>query len=692
MFPQSVLEIYITREVESSQAQTDLNLARFYIQAGIILLWCPVVHTVIIDIKAVPADDYIWASFLSRLKQRLFIKVDSSTTPTMRTPPLMPITAFSNVINGSGSEQSTTRNPTARWGDSQGVLHSHDRLSIPNLAIGMGYNASGAVPNGFLGTLDTMLSPHTPGRGSTSLTDYPFRIPLVHYFTTGELDFLTSLDIVIPRPSWGHEETEGLTLGLILRRLTGLRRLSVHADGVVQHNSGNYGEFGLMRKPPFSATDTGDDEDSDDADADMVIAEDGTVVYPSGSGAQAVPRTSSSQSGQISIPASTGSHKRGGYGPETWWAGLLNGLTISHLNSEAKKGPEAFLQQSIRELRISIAIPGGYIQLADFDAFFAMVVPYLQRMTTLETLVFDMLIDMQSEANSYYNWSRNGPRAMRDHYERQRAYVTRLIDPDATIIPLLAPSEKPEMMHHRSEPYYTRPTSTTPVQGHNAHTPARAGTADSAIMRVIPVSTPVSTLTGSLTLTQPSGERLLPSAAAQVYIPLAKTLRHVYFGEYHGIPALSPPDLGWGANQRRMGGSREGSPTPSADPGKLSHPSARRADRLEEIASAKKAAVMQGFTTDKGFTTKPVDKDSLAADDGVNVDNQRSVPGMWWSVIPDGQFSDDGEPAQLDGSSVLPQMEGRVVVQGWEEDDSWVYSSKQLTDVTTTPDQMPIVK
>ena len=670
-----MLEIYFTREIESSQAQTELNLARFFIQAGIILLWCPVVHTVILDIKAVPADEYIWASFLSRLKQRLFIKAETGSTRTIRTPPTMPITAMNNRVTGSGSEQSTTRNLTARWGDSQGLLHSRDRLSIPNLAIGLGYSAAGAVLNGFIGTLATMLSPHTPGRGSIPLIDYPFRIPLVHDYPTGELDFLTSLDILIPRPSWGHEEAEGFTLGRIIRRLTRLKRLSVHADGVIQHNSGNYGEFGLMRKPPFSTTDTGDDDSDDAADADMIVAEDGTVAYPSTSGL----RTTSSQSGQISIIASNATNTYGGYGPETWWAGLFNALTIGQTHPDSNGGLEPLNEQSIQELRISVSIPGGYVQLADFDAFFSMVVSYLQRMSTLEVLIFDMLVDLQSESNSYYNWSRNGPRAMRDHFERQRAYVTRLIDPDALVIPLVSPPDKPEMTHHQSEPYNKSGITTVPVNG--LVKPARAGTADSAFSRVGSFPVPVSPAHG-LGQNESSGDTLTGTPYRHI-IPLARTLRHVYFGEYHGIPSLPPPDLVGGSDQERMGGSTQGAYPPSGDLGKYSSPSARRANLLKEHERKK---ISQGFG--KGALIKASDREATAAvDDGVNVDNQRSVPGMWWTVSPEGPLLSDEDVSQLDGASSFPTglpTGVPMVSQGWEEVEDAVYISGNHGDAIAT--------
>jgi hypothetical protein len=680
--PTSVLEIYITREVESSQAQTDLNLARFFIQAGIILLWCPLVQTVILDIKAVPADDYIWASFLSRLKQRLFIKADSDTTPAIRTPPTMPITALTNVVNGSGGEQSTSRNLTARWGDSQGVLHSRERMSIPNLAIGLGYSAAGGVPDGFIGTLATMLSPHTPGRGSINLVDYPFRIPLVHYFRAGELDFLTSLDILIPRPSWGHEEAEGFALGLVLRRLTGLRRLSVHADGVIQHNSGNYGEFGLMRKPPFSTTDTGDDDSDDPENADMVVAEDGTVIYsPAVSGTRAAP----SQSGQISLVPSTVTTTHGGYGPETWWAGLFNALTIPHFDAAGNK-IESLHEQSIKELRISVSIPGGYVQLTDFDAYFAMVAPYLQRMTILEILIFDMVVDIQSESNSYINWSRNGPRAIKDHFERQRGYVSRLVDPHATVIPFVVSSDKPDLSHHQSEPYRVSLASKAGASKVPSHgLPTRAGTADSLFTRPSPsASTPVNVMEGNGPDGDPFAGNMTGSAPLNE-TPLAKNLQHVYFGEYHGIPSLPPPDWAGSSNQR-MGGPKQGSSIPSKDPGKSFTPYPGCANRPKEPENKKKTTgigVAPGFVSVKGIPVRVNggEKEVLTADDGVNVENPRSVPGMWWTIRPESWCMGEEDLAQLDGASVIPMkaVDRRVVVQGWEEVESYPYSVRDLT-------------
>jgi len=141
------------------------------------------VHSLILDIKAFPAEDYsyIWASFLSRLRQRLFLKVNSGseTTDTISLSQNMPMTALTKVGSGPGGGQDSSRDPAPRWVDLQGVLYSHSRLPIPNLAIGLGCIGTGGVSNGFTGTLLTMLSSHTPGKGDINLID---QCPCSRYF------------------------------------------------------------------------------------------------------------------------------------------------------------------------------------------------------------------------------------------------------------------------------------------------------------------------------------------------------------------------------------------------------------------------------------------------------------------------------------------------------------------------------
>ncbi|KIM23458.1 hypothetical protein M408DRAFT_332364 [Serendipita vermifera MAFF 305830] len=452
----------------------------------------------------------------------------------------------------------------------------------------------------------------------------------------------------------------------------------------------------------------------------MIVAEDGTVVYPSGS----VSRATSSQSGQVSIVASSATnHVHVGYGPETWWAGLLNGLTVPHATSETtKKGPpESSYKQSIQELRISVFIPGGYVQLADFDAFFAMVVPYLQRLSTLETLIFDMVFDVQisTGGSSYYGYSRNGQRVLRDHFERQQAYVARLIDPHAPILPLVPLPDKPEMIHQRSEPYHTRPTSRMP----RGITPTRAGTADSSFARIVPTSPghiPVLTAGESSAETTRVGSPVQPTAAIPTRaIPLAKTLRHVYFGEYHGIPPLPPPDSIPVANgvmsyeHEHVGGSIEGgegesTSPPLGDPGKSSSVSPGRTNAPKESGRKKKAllgggvvggvspvgaavgaSITQGFGAGRTYLVRSGEREG--SDEGASVDNnnQRSVPGMWWTVVREDSNAHE-EPMQVDGpsmrsSSFSSAKESRRVIQGWEEVEDTSYVNSKLTDTMAIP-------
>jgi hypothetical protein len=360
-----------------------------------------------------------------------------------------------NAISGFGDEQSTMINSTARWGDSQGIISSPERVSVPHLAIGLGYNAAGELGaaedgsaakddnGGFAKMMDQLLtSATTPVLPSTLVRGIA---PI------GGFDFLTSLDLLIPRPSWGHEEAEGYALGMILRRITGLQKLCLHADGGgAAAGSSGHNDFGLMRKPPYGNPIVGDGESSaessDIGELDMVVSENGAVTYPShghghphppnhanthvhgpAHGRTSIAPTSSMTSpaggvGHVTITGGAQEHRHRGYGPETWWAGVLCALSgwndrdkstsvlVKSSNDESQgedgngaeddeegsdedsKGSSNYTTSPvppIRALRISVSIP-GHVQPQDFDAFYHLILPHLQAFERLEILVFDM--------------------------------------------------------------------------------------------------------------------------------------------------------------------------------------------------------------------------------------------------------------------------------------------------------------
>lgn len=332
-------------------------------------------------------------------------------------------------------------NSSARWGDSQGIINSPERVSVPHLAIGLGYNAAGE-----LGAAEDGSATKEENGGFAKLMDQLLAFPvlnpvlplgLVRALTPiSGFGSLTCMDLLIPRPSWGHEEAEGYALGMILRRLSGLRRLRLHADGGgAAAGSSGHNDFGLMRKPPYGHIAAGDDSDSESSDIgelDMVVSEHGAVTYPSHGhgyphvqnhigtthGRTSIASTSSPRSsgastaGNILITGGAQEHRHRGYGAETWWAGVLCALSGSDERSksgqdendggdeqrdeEVEENEEKAPAEStcppvplIRELRISVSIP-GHVQPQDFDAFYHLILPHLQAFEKLEILIFDM--------------------------------------------------------------------------------------------------------------------------------------------------------------------------------------------------------------------------------------------------------------------------------------------------------------
>ncbi|KAG8821111.1 hypothetical protein FRB91_010148 [Serendipita sp. 411] len=643
-----VFEIYITREVEASQAQSDLNLSRFFIQAGILLLWSPLIHTVIIDLKAVPPDPHIWASFISRLRQRLFIMHIPVASLSSTSPPMIQETPETNIVPGAGKEKSTSWDMTARWGDSQGLINSPEKVSIPHLALSLGYTAAGDVNDGLGGMLDALFSSPLPrnaeslnisGMLSSNPTVAPSRLART-------FDTLTALDLSIPRPTWGHEESEGHALGLKLRRLAALKRLSLHADGGIQNNSSN-AEFGLMRQPPFGIT--GIDVETDD-EADMSINADGTVLYPAKSNFQgshfppsSTNRVNSNPRGGV-VGNYSGGFGDGGYGPETWWAGIFDALSLS---AEEDTLTSSLPPQSIEELRISVSVPGGHVELGHFDAFYATVVSYFRRMTTLQDLIFDMSFSTPQE-EPFLSRTRNDSH-MFSNFERQKYYVEWLTDPHISQIPLVA--FKPELVSRQSEPRNFL-SSTTP---HTAHFTTHTVSYDSHSSR------PDSGLELKEAEVSRSASRVSYRKESEEGKVSTPNLRHVYFGEYHGLPMMPPSD--WEYDQPSISSQKVS--LPAEETGKPSG-SSPPAEKEYTGAKAKRAKGIDGTDPrmDGAVVVHPGRGVSGSARGNVSDGRTRTLPGMWWTIgspsistpRTEGNIPSEGETTRK-----------RVIVQGWKE-------------------------
>jgi hypothetical protein len=134
-------------------------------------------------------------------------------------------------------------------------------------------------------------------------------------------------------------------------------------------------------------------------------------------------------------------------------------------------------------------------------------------------------------------------------------------------------------------------------------------------------------------------------------LPYSKTIRHVYFGEYHGLPNLPPADS-------------HGRPSLTPDPSQVILSTTSSLELLKETAESKsKSPLGNGLAKEKSVKgSRGSDKDSSHGGmAGMNMENQRVIPGMWWTI------------KGTAGADVTPPGEGSgvVVVQGWEETSVW---------------------
>lgn len=616
-----VMELYITREIEASQAQTDLNLARFFIQAGILLLWSPCLHTIILDIRALPAEPHIWASFISRLRQRLFI-----TPPQVPPQPARTLHPRDSALIDSLTEASFHAEVGPRWTDSQGVFNSPNRVSIPHFAIGLSYGQTGNILRGFGGVLDAIFAHHPPTATENGLPGMLARPGhfMTSIITTRNLATLTTLNLLVPRPAWSQEELEGMTLGFVLRRLANLRHLGLHADGSIQQNSTN-AEFGLMSRPPYNGA--GIEGDSSDDEADMAIMADGTVTYQTRKGSlgghqPSTPNVTATTnvnpiptSRRIEVGSSGSISSEAGYGAERWWAGIFHALSVPEGYVEEQLGMKAEFAQSIHTLRISVAVPGGNVEVAHFDAFFEMVVPYFQNMVSLQTLVFDMSFAAPQQSDSLMIWKGEGSKRV-SPYDRQRYYVERVLDRSASSLPFVGSGVgKPMLTNYLSEPTTSR--TSMGAGRENKRFTLDDSTSESARKEF-----------GDMGSAIPIHVEGTGGSSDEVFAP---SLRHVYFGEYYGLPPFAPSD--WETSLR------DGSST-VPPPGTI-------VDGAHSLGEKK-----SNPSFIKGVTDKATSNSSNSTANGrVNRDISRSLPGMWWTIAP--------------VEAVAPGMSR--VTQGWKE-------------------------
>lgn len=363
-------------------------------------------------------------SFLSRLRQRLFISPipGKSSTPRFLPTPKM------NIVSGAGNEKPTSLDLTARWGDSQGLFVSPGEVSIPHLAIGMGYGAAGGIERGFGGMLDMLFSgPFSVPAAATNRVNASSAViggQMVKSPAPAKLDAITALDLLIPRPSWGHEESEGFELGLILKRLAGLQRLGLHADGMLKSSRRQVG-FGLNRRPLLGAI--SQSVNSDEDEVDILVKGMGTVIYPTTTtnrNSQGRSGRSMARSDELSTSEWNSPQQSATYGVETWWVGVLNGLTSSTENPADPKETVSTASQSIEELRVAVSEHGG----SDFGAFFALLLPYFHKMANLRVLIFDMEFQIPAEMK-YLTRSQGMHSAIKGLLDRQRNYVEKLVKP-----------------------------------------------------------------------------------------------------------------------------------------------------------------------------------------------------------------------------------------------------------------------
>jgi hypothetical protein len=272
-----------------------------FIQCGIIMLWSPGVGDILLDIKSV-CDPPVLKSFFERFCQRVYI------------PP------------GANKDEDSDSIPS--WSDSQGVLNAVMRVSIPRITVAIGSKAAGEAHEGVVGMLHSMFP--LPQKNMVPRLQLSTR--KIEIFVPN-LSSITHLDLVLPRPGWGSEESEGSALGVTLARLTSLKRLGLHASP----------EFGITRRPlPPSTTLPPaqiEEVDDDGKEADINIQPNGAILYPA---------TTNNGGG-----AATPSVPQDALGPETWWAKVL-----------AQIGPA---MENLKELRVSAR---GWMREDEFDAWF----------------------------------------------------------------------------------------------------------------------------------------------------------------------------------------------------------------------------------------------------------------------------------------------------------------------------------
>ena len=264
------------------------------------MLWSPILKDLLLDIKSV-CDPPVLKSFFERFCQRVYI------------PP--------------GANKDEDNDSTPRWSDSQGALNAVTRVSVPRITVAIGSKAAGEVSDGVVGVLNSMFP--LPQKNMVPRLQLSTR--KIEIFVPN-LSSITHLDLVLPRPGWGSEESEGSALGVTLARLTSLKRFGLHAST----------EFGITRRPlPPSTTlppPQIEEVDDDEKEADIDIQPNGAVLYPATTNNGSAPTPSLSQDA---------------LGPETWWAKVL-----------AQIGPA---MENLKELRISAR---GWMREDEFDAWF----------------------------------------------------------------------------------------------------------------------------------------------------------------------------------------------------------------------------------------------------------------------------------------------------------------------------------
>jgi len=195
-------------------------------------------------------------------------------------------------------------------------------------------------------------------------------------------------------------------------------------------------------------------------------------------------------------------------------------------------------------------------------------------------------------------------------FDRQRHYVERLVDPSVPSNPILPDHPLPSV--HRS---LSLPTA-------------------------IPIPPVIISANHELPI-HPDGSS---SAILIDKLPFSKTIRHVYFGEYHGLPNLPPTDS-------------HGRPFLTPDPSQVILSTTSSLELLKDGAESKsKSPLGNGLGKEK--SVKGSDKDSTHGGmASMNMENQRVIPGMWWTI------------KGTAGVDVTPPSEGSgvIVVQGWEE-------------------------